>query len=109
MNALVAGSGSYIVRPCGHDLHSLTVGSTKFQAFHCSTSGVTSPPPLPEMEISAWNLGLIKIFYNNAHLLSKNIFFLLHPNILLLTYYCILPAVILLYEPLKYIPFSTSC
>ena len=26
MNALVAGNGSYIVRPCGHDLHSPTVG-----------------------------------------------------------------------------------
>ena len=25
MNALVAGNGSYIVRPCGHDLHSPTV------------------------------------------------------------------------------------
>ena len=24
MNALVAGNGSYIVRPCGSDLHSLT-------------------------------------------------------------------------------------
>ena len=24
MNALVVGNGSYIVRPCGHDLHSLT-------------------------------------------------------------------------------------
>ena len=50
-------------------------------------------------------------FYNNAHLLSKNLFFVLHPNILLLTYYCIVPvpAVIFLYEPLKYIPFLTSC
>ena len=25
MNALVAGNGSYIVRPCGHDLHGPTV------------------------------------------------------------------------------------
>ena len=25
MNALVAGIGSYIVRPCGHDLHGPTV------------------------------------------------------------------------------------
>ena len=24
LNALVAGNGSYILRPCGHDLHSLT-------------------------------------------------------------------------------------
>ena len=24
MNALVAGNGSYIVRPCGHDLHGPT-------------------------------------------------------------------------------------
>ena len=24
LNALVAGNGSYIVRPCGHDLHSPT-------------------------------------------------------------------------------------
>ena len=26
MNALVAGNGSYIVRPCGHDLHGPTQG-----------------------------------------------------------------------------------
>ena len=25
MNALVAGTGSYIVRPCGHDLHGPTM------------------------------------------------------------------------------------
>ena len=25
MNALVAGNGSYIVQPCGHDLHGPTV------------------------------------------------------------------------------------
>ena len=25
MNALVAGNGSYIVRPCGHDLHGPTM------------------------------------------------------------------------------------
>ena len=25
LNALVAGNGSYIVRPCGHDLHGPTV------------------------------------------------------------------------------------
>ena len=25
MNALVVGNGSYIVQPCGHDLHGLTV------------------------------------------------------------------------------------
>ena len=25
MNALVAGNGSYIVRPCGHDLHGPTI------------------------------------------------------------------------------------
>ena len=25
MNALVVGNGSYIVRPCGHDLHSPTI------------------------------------------------------------------------------------
>ena len=28
MNALVAGNGSYIVRPCGHDLHGPTLGNT---------------------------------------------------------------------------------
>ena len=27
MNALVAGNGSYIVRPCGHDLHGPTVST----------------------------------------------------------------------------------
>ena len=28
MNALVAGNGSYIVRPCGHDLHGPTDTTT---------------------------------------------------------------------------------
>ena len=28
LNALVAGNGSYIVRPCGHDLHGPTISST---------------------------------------------------------------------------------
>ena len=33
LNALVAGNGSYIVRPCGHDLHGPTVvtGNEKYQ------------------------------------------------------------------------------
>ena len=30
---LVAGNGSYIVRPCGHDLHGPTVG-IQLQHFH---------------------------------------------------------------------------
>ena len=29
MNALVAGNGSYIVRPCGHDLHGPTPTNAK--------------------------------------------------------------------------------
>ena len=26
LNALVVGNGSYMLQPCGHDLHGLTVG-----------------------------------------------------------------------------------
>ena len=40
MNALVAGNGSYIVRPCGHDLHGLTQGTP-----HPRLDGIPPPPP----------------------------------------------------------------
>ena len=33
LNALVAGNGSYILRPCGHDLHSPTESIVFFMLF----------------------------------------------------------------------------
>ena len=35
-SALVAGNGSYILRPCGHDLHGLTVNAGQSQNFEGS-------------------------------------------------------------------------
>ena len=36
MNVLVAGNGSYIVRPCGHDLHGPTISKVIADNLHCN-------------------------------------------------------------------------
>ena len=65
MNALVAGNGSYIVRPCGHDLHGPTVSILRFPVTlwegtfirDIHQAWVPTPPPPPAqncVEIVRW-------------------------------------------------------
>ena len=35
LNALVAGNGSYILRPCGHDLHGPIISKHHLTDYHC--------------------------------------------------------------------------
>ena len=70
MNALVAGNGSYILRPCGHDLHGPTVSLScpgGVPAPHKPLDmGLTAPPPKKKQKPN----GVIDHLVSDLHLNS---------------------------------------